>query len=55
MEIQSLKSEFVKNILATESKDLRDKFWATLKLEEKDFGLNLRMLRNVKLKSDSNK
>jgi hypothetical protein len=39
MEIQAFKSELVKHILATESKDLLDKFWATLKLEEKDFWL----------------
>ncbi|MEX2593416.1 MAG: hypothetical protein WD426_11630 [Anditalea sp.] len=37
MDIQALKSELVKHIMATENKDLLDKLWVTLKREEKDF------------------
>lgn len=41
MDIQALKSELVKYILATDSKDILDKLWTTIKREEKDFWLEL--------------
>lgn len=37
MDIQALKIELVKQILALESKELLDKIYTTLKKEEKDF------------------
>ncbi len=41
MDIQALKAELVKQILATESKELLDRMWNLLKREEKDFWLEL--------------
>jgi len=41
MDIQALKIELVKQILESESKELLDKIYATLKREEKDFWLEL--------------
>ena len=41
MDTQALKSELVKSILATESKELLDKLWNVLKKEDKDFWLEL--------------
>jgi len=41
MDIQALKAELVKQILATHSKELLDRMWNLLKREEKDFWLEL--------------
>lgn len=41
MDLQALKIEPVKQILALESKDVLDKIYATLKQEEKDFWTTL--------------
>jgi len=41
MDIQALKAELVKQILATESKELLDRMWNLLKREEKDFWIEL--------------
>lgn len=41
MDIQALKIELAKQILALESKEILDKVYATLKREEKDFWMNL--------------
>ena len=41
MDIQALKLELVKQILESESKELLDKIYATLKKEQKDFWLEM--------------
>lgn len=41
MDIQALKLELVKQILESESRELLDKIYATLKKEENDFWLEL--------------
>ncbi|MEQ9188635.1 MAG: hypothetical protein RLP15_12940 [Cryomorphaceae bacterium] len=41
MDIQALKLELVKQILESESKELLDKIYSTLKRDEKDFWLEM--------------
>jgi len=41
MDIQALKIELIKQIIASESKELLDKIYRTLHQEEKDFWLEL--------------
>lgn len=41
MDIQALKLELVKQIIASESKELLDKMYATIKGDEKDFWLEM--------------
>lgn len=41
MDIQALKAELVKQILAKHSKELLDRMWNLVKREEKDFWLEL--------------